>query len=56
MTADRVLKFTAVGKILQNCDFNTAQKLHKDFTEIKELGNINYLLRRYTDTHPGIGT
>lgn len=56
MTTEQVLKFIAVGKILQNCDANTVEKLHKDYTVTQELGDIDYLLRKYADTNPGLGT
>ena len=56
MTTEQVLKFIAVGKILHNCDTKTMEKLHKDYTVTQELDDIDYLLRKYADTHPEIGT
>ena len=31
------------------------EKVHKDYTVIQELDDIDYLLRKYADTHPEIG-
>ena len=41
---------------MQNCNTKKVENLHTDYTVTQELGDIDHLLRKYADTHPGTRT